>query len=141
VGSAYSCNHRSLGFTIDETERTGGANRRSDQGKNKPGGASQLVMCYRIFMSSRDEIVQVNPDVQSRCESVEATLIEKMRSSANRIDSGAIQLDEDLISLAQELTGIMDSSEALKMLIHQEASRRVARLGGTMPSLEDIPRR
>jgi hypothetical protein len=31
--------------------------------------------------------------------------------------------------------------EALKVLIHHEASRRLAALGGTMPELEDIPQR
>ncbi len=31
--------------------------------------------------------------------------------------------------------------EALKALIQRESSRRLAALGGTMPELEDIPRR
>jgi hypothetical protein len=31
--------------------------------------------------------------------------------------------------------------EALKALIEREAARRLAALGGTMPELEDIPRR
>jgi hypothetical protein len=30
---------------------------------------------------------------------------------------------------------------ALEALIQREASRRLARLGGSMPELEDIPRR
>jgi Arc/MetJ family transcription regulator len=56
-----------------------------------------------------------------------------------------ITLDDDLVSAAQEYTGITEKTalvrEALKSLIEREASRRLAALGGTMPELEDIPRR
>ena len=56
-----------------------------------------------------------------------------------------IALDDDLIRTAQEFTGIDEKAalirEALKALIHREASRRLAALAGTMPHLEDIPRR
>lgn len=56
-----------------------------------------------------------------------------------------IVLDDELVKRAQEFTGIGNKSalirEALKELIHMEASRRLAALGGTMPDLEDIPRR
>jgi len=56
-----------------------------------------------------------------------------------------IALDDDLVARAQEFTGITEKTalvrEALKVLIHLEASRRLAALGGTMPELEDIPRR
>jgi Arc/MetJ family transcription regulator len=55
-----------------------------------------------------------------------------------------LALDDDLISTAQEFTGITEKTalvrEALKALIEREASRRLAALGGTMPELEDIPR-
>jgi Arc/MetJ family transcription regulator len=55
-----------------------------------------------------------------------------------------VTLDDDLIRTAQEYSGITERSalirEALKALIHMEASRRLAALGGTMPDLEDIPR-
>jgi Arc/MetJ family transcription regulator len=54
-------------------------------------------------------------------------------------------LDDDLVARAQEFTGIAEKTalvrEALKTLIQFEAGRRLAALGGTMPDLEDIPRR
>jgi Arc/MetJ family transcription regulator len=56
-----------------------------------------------------------------------------------------VALDDELVKTAQEYTGVTERSallrEALKALIHLEASRRLAALGGTMPDLEDIPRR
>jgi Arc/MetJ family transcription regulator len=56
-----------------------------------------------------------------------------------------IALDDDLIRSAQEFTGIAEKTalirEALKSLIERESARRLALLGGTMPDLEDIPRR
>jgi Arc/MetJ family transcription regulator len=56
-----------------------------------------------------------------------------------------LALDDDLVSAAQEFTGITEKTalvrEALKSLVQREASRRLAALGGTMPELEDIPRR
>jgi Arc/MetJ family transcription regulator len=54
-------------------------------------------------------------------------------------------MDDDLVRTAQEYTGLTEKSAlvraALKALIHIEASRRLAALGGTEPDLEDIPRR
>jgi Arc/MetJ family transcription regulator len=56
-----------------------------------------------------------------------------------------VALDDDLVRIAQEYTGLMERTalirEALKSLIERESSRRLAALGGTMPELEDIPRR
>jgi Arc/MetJ family transcription regulator len=56
-----------------------------------------------------------------------------------------LALDDDLVNLAQEYTGVSEKTalvrEALKALIQRESSRRLAALGGTMPELEDIPRR
>jgi Arc/MetJ family transcription regulator len=56
-----------------------------------------------------------------------------------------LALDDDLVSTAQEFTGITEKTalvrEALKSLIQREAARRLAALGGTMPDLEDIPQR
>lgn len=56
-----------------------------------------------------------------------------------------IALDDDLMRQAEEFTGIQEKTvllrEALKSLIARESSRRLAALGGTMPKLEDIPRR
>jgi Arc/MetJ family transcription regulator len=56
-----------------------------------------------------------------------------------------LALDDDLVRTAQEFTGISEKTalvrEALKSLIERESSRRLAALGGTMPELEDIPRR
>jgi Arc/MetJ family transcription regulator len=56
-----------------------------------------------------------------------------------------LAIDDELISTAQEFTGIIEKTalvrEALKSLIERESFRRLAALGGTMPELEDIPRR
>ena len=55
-----------------------------------------------------------------------------------------IALDDELVAQAQEFTGIIEKAalvrEALKTLIHFEASRRLAALGGSEPDLEDIKR-
>jgi Arc/MetJ family transcription regulator len=55
-----------------------------------------------------------------------------------------VTLDDDLVRAAQDYTGITEKTalirRALKELIHREASRRLAALGGTMPDLENIPR-
>jgi len=54
-------------------------------------------------------------------------------------------LDDDLVEAGQDYTGVKDRTpllrKALQALIHFEASQRLAALGGTMPELEDIPRR
>jgi Arc/MetJ family transcription regulator len=55
-----------------------------------------------------------------------------------------VTLDDELVRTAQEYSGIQERSallrEALKALIHIEASRRLAAMGGTDPELEDIKR-
>jgi Arc/MetJ family transcription regulator len=56
-----------------------------------------------------------------------------------------VALDDDLIRIAQELTGIAEKSaligEALRALIERESARRLALLGGTMPELRRVPHR
>jgi Arc/MetJ family transcription regulator len=56
-----------------------------------------------------------------------------------------VALDDELVRTAQEYSGVTERTallrEALKALIHLEASRRLAALGGTMPDLKEIPRR
>jgi Arc/MetJ family transcription regulator len=56
-----------------------------------------------------------------------------------------VTLDDELVEKAMEYTGIDEKSAlirtALKTLIEVEASRRLARLGGTEPDLRPIPRR
>ncbi|MGA9473680.1 MAG: type II toxin-antitoxin system VapB family antitoxin [Terriglobales bacterium] len=56
-----------------------------------------------------------------------------------------IALDDDLVRTAQEFTGVAEKAalirEALKALIERESARRLASLGGTMPGLNNIPRR
>ena len=55
-----------------------------------------------------------------------------------------VALDDELIRKAQEYTGLTERTallrEALKALIHREASRQLAALGGTMPDLEPVKR-
>lgn len=56
-----------------------------------------------------------------------------------------LALDDELMRLAQEFTGISEKTalvrEALKALIERESARRLASLGGTMQELQDVPRR
>jgi Arc/MetJ family transcription regulator len=56
-----------------------------------------------------------------------------------------LALDDDLIRMAQELTGVSEKTvlvrEALKALLERESARRLAALGGSMPKIMAIPRR
>ncbi len=56
-----------------------------------------------------------------------------------------VRIDESLLSLAQDMTGITSRNailkEALEALIQRESARRLARLGGSEPQMTDIPRR
>jgi Arc/MetJ family transcription regulator len=55
-----------------------------------------------------------------------------------------VALDDELLRKAQEFSGVTERTAllraALKSLIHVEASRRLAAVGGTEPNLEDIKR-
>ena len=56
-----------------------------------------------------------------------------------------INIDDELLAKAAKLAGPMDRtamvSEGLKALIERESARRLARLGGTQPTLKTAPRR
>jgi Arc/MetJ family transcription regulator len=56
-----------------------------------------------------------------------------------------VNLDDELLAEAQRLTGVRERKalidEGLRALIQRESARRLARLGGTQPHLEDVPRR
>ncbi len=56
-----------------------------------------------------------------------------------------LALDDDLVRIAQEFTGVEEKTalvrEALKALIERESARRLASLGGTMAQLKQVPRR
>lgn len=56
-----------------------------------------------------------------------------------------LALDDELLKKATALTGVAEKSalvrEALRALIQRESAKRLALLGGTMPELQDIPRR
>ena len=56
-----------------------------------------------------------------------------------------VALDDNLVRTAQKFTGVAEKTallrEALKALIERESARRLASLGGTMPELQNIPRR
>ncbi|MFM6828908.1 MAG: type II toxin-antitoxin system VapB family antitoxin [Novosphingobium sp.] len=56
-----------------------------------------------------------------------------------------LSLDDELVAKAQSLTGTKEKSalmrEALTALIQRESARRLARLGGSEPDLQPIPRR
>ena len=56
-----------------------------------------------------------------------------------------LALDDDLLAKATALTGVTEKTalvrEALRALIQRESAKRLALLGGTMPTLADVPRR
>lgn len=56
-----------------------------------------------------------------------------------------VNIDDKLLAKASKLAGPMDRtailSEGLKALIERESARRLARLGGTQPSIKAVPRR
>ena len=65
-----------------------------------------------------------------------------MRRSAVKT---TVTVDRALLKRAEELTGIADGaslvSEGLRALIERESARKLARLGGSQPQLNPIPRR
>jgi Arc/MetJ family transcription regulator len=56
-----------------------------------------------------------------------------------------INIDDKLLERARELTGVQEKTSlvrmALKALVAREAARRLAKLGGTVKGLQQIPRR
>jgi len=56
-----------------------------------------------------------------------------------------LALDDDLLQQAQQPTGLGERTalvrEALRALIQRESAQRLARLGGSEPQLQPIPRR
>lgn len=56
-----------------------------------------------------------------------------------------IVIDDDLFEDAQRLTGLKDKSAviraAVKGYVERESARRLARLGGSAPDIQYIPRR
>ena len=56
-----------------------------------------------------------------------------------------VNLDDELLKDAKRLTGIDDMTQlvnaGLKALVERETARRLAKLDGTMPDLQTIPRR
>ena len=56
-----------------------------------------------------------------------------------------INIDDELMEKAQSMTGMAEKTalvrEGLRALIERESARRLARLGGSEPKLQAIPRR
>lgn len=56
-----------------------------------------------------------------------------------------INLDDELLTEAQRITGVKERTalihEGLRALIERESARRLARLGGSEPRLQPVPRR
>ena len=56
-----------------------------------------------------------------------------------------ISINDELLAEAAEYTGISERTalihEGLRALVQREAARRLAKLGGSQPQLEDVPRR
>ena len=56
-----------------------------------------------------------------------------------------LNIDDDLLARARELTNITTKPalirEALRALVERESARRLAKLGGSQPDLQPVPRR
>ncbi|AHE97461.1 type II toxin-antitoxin system VapB family antitoxin [Thioalkalivibrio paradoxus] len=56
-----------------------------------------------------------------------------------------LNIDDQLLAEAQRVTGVSEKAalvrEGLRALIERESARRLARLGGSEPQLEPVPRR
>ncbi len=56
-----------------------------------------------------------------------------------------LNIDDQLLNEAQRITGMSEKAslvrEGLRALIERESARRLARLGGSEPQLEPVPRR
>ncbi|MDP2065872.1 MAG: type II toxin-antitoxin system VapB family antitoxin [Burkholderiaceae bacterium] len=56
-----------------------------------------------------------------------------------------LTLDDDLLAQAQQISGLTERTqlirEALRALVQRESARRLARLGGTEPGFQPVPRR
>jgi Arc/MetJ family transcription regulator len=56
-----------------------------------------------------------------------------------------LNIDDQLLAEAQRITGVSEKvalvREGLRALIERESARRLARLGGSEPQLNPIPRR
>ena len=56
-----------------------------------------------------------------------------------------VNIDDELLADAIEFSGLKEKSavlnEAQRFYVAREAGKRLAKMGGTMPDLEDVPRR
>jgi Arc/MetJ family transcription regulator len=56
-----------------------------------------------------------------------------------------LNIEDELLAKAHRISGVKERTalvrEGLKALIERESARRLARLGGTEPQLEPVPRR
>ena len=75
----------------------------------------------------------------------EHMLMHKTMHSEIRIMRTTLNIDDQLLEEAARLTGVQEKTalvrESLKALIQRESARRLARLGGSEPELQNIPRR
>jgi Arc/MetJ family transcription regulator len=56
-----------------------------------------------------------------------------------------LNIDDQLLDEAQRITGVKEKTalvrEGLRALIERESARRLAKLGGSEPQLQTVPRR
>lgn len=56
-----------------------------------------------------------------------------------------LTIEDNLLAEAQRVSGLKDKTvlvrEALRALVERESARRLARLGGSEPRLQSVPRR
>ena len=72
-------------------------------------------------------------------------MLDSVNVTESRTMRTTVNIDDALLAKATRLAGPMDRSamlsEGLKALIERESAKRLARLGGSQPTLEAAPRR
>ncbi len=85
---------------------------------------------------------QIQPSTLYRCASRMASIDDQSGDKPMRT---TLNIDDRLLAEAQRLTGIQERTAlvnaGLKTLVERENARRLARLGGSEPALQPIPRR
>lgn len=92
---------------------------------------------FHLSKQALRRIAPNNHSVTSIIAPIDALFEAGMRTTIN--------LDDELLAKAKEMSGLDDRGqlirEALRALIERESIERLIRLGGTEPTLADIPRR
>ena len=75
----------------------------------------------------------------------QAGMFRQSKHTRQNVDRTTLNIDDQLYEEAVRLTGVKEKTallrESLKALIQRETARRLAKLGGSEPQLDEISRR